>query len=75
MSYPCPECGAEMTRVECWECGGEGVSGHDCGEDTCCCMDPDDNMTCELCNGKGGWPDCPTHGTDGACGTDGGNNE
>lgn len=41
--------------VECDSCGGDGVAGHDCGEDTCCCMWPEDNMTCDQCEGKGGW--------------------
>lgn len=38
---------------ECDACGGDGVSGHDCGEDTCCCLNPDDNITCQTCNGTG----------------------
>ncbi len=42
--------------VECWNCGGEGTDGHDCGEDTCCCLYPEDNVTCDICKGKGGWP-------------------
>lgn len=41
--------------VECWQCGGEGSDGHDCGEDTCCCLWPEDNVTCDICLGKGGW--------------------
>lgn len=39
----------------CQRCGGEG-GYHDCGEDTCCCEDPDgleDWVTCEDCNGTG----------------------
>ena len=39
----------------CWNCGGEGFSSHDCGEDTCCCIDPEDNVVCDVCGGKGGW--------------------
>lgn len=40
---------------ECWKCGGEGMSEHDCGEDTCCCFMPEDNVRCDICNGDGGW--------------------
>lgn len=40
---------------ECWNCGGEGVSHHDCGEDTCCCFMPEDNVQCDICGGNGGW--------------------
>jgi hypothetical protein len=42
--------------VECWSCGGAGFSHHDCGEDTCCCLHPEDNVVCDICDGKGGWP-------------------
>ena len=54
----CARCGSSMTHIECESCGGEGVSGHDCGEDTCCCLDPEENMTCDICDGKGGWLEC-----------------
>ncbi len=37
----------------CPNCGGTGYSHHDCGEDCCCCLDPDDNVVCDWCNGKG----------------------
>ena len=40
--------------VECWNCD-DGYSGHDCGEDICCCLDPEDNVICDICRGKGGW--------------------
>jgi hypothetical protein len=41
-----PEC--------CWSCHGEGYY-HDCGEDTCCCLNPeeDDCFPCEECGGTG----------------------
>jgi hypothetical protein len=39
--------------VECWDCCGEGVTHHACGEDTCCCLNPEDNVTCATCGGKG----------------------
>lgn len=41
--------------IECWNCGGEGYSHHDCGEDTCFCLMPEDNVICDICNGVGGW--------------------
>lgn len=47
----------------CWKCGGEGCSHHDCGEDCCCCADPINNITCDICNGKGVLTPAPT--TDG----------
>lgn len=43
------------TWRECWDCGGEGVTYHDCGEDTCCCLDPQPNVRCETCEGARGW--------------------
>lgn len=41
-----PEC--------CWACHGEGFY-HDCGDDTCCCANPeeDDIFPCEECGGSG----------------------
>lgn len=50
----CPECGCRMEWAECEVCGGEGVDGHDCGEDCCCCADPEDNIPCDCCSGEGG---------------------
>lgn len=54
-----PEHG-EREWCECWQCDATGVSGHDCGEDCCCCLDPEDNMRCDICGGKGGWWRCYT---------------
>ena len=50
----------EKDWCECWNCGGEGTSGHDCGEDCCACLYPEDNVGCDICNGKGGWYRCYT---------------
>ncbi len=41
----------------CDECLGEG-GWHDCGEDTCCCLDPEDRtsldwIVCGVCGGSG----------------------
>jgi hypothetical protein len=39
--------------VDCWHCFGEG-GFHDCGEDTCCCADPDEiTEPCPECGGSG----------------------
>jgi len=37
----------------CSECGGTGYSHHDCGEDSCCCLNPEDNVICDWCEGEG----------------------
>lgn len=58
----CRFCGAQISWHACGVCGGEGVDGHDCGDDACCCAEPLDNVTCEQCGGEGGWE---VH--DGAC--------
>ena len=42
---------------DCWNCGGEGYSHHDCGEDTCCCLDNSPNVVCGECKGKGVFPE------------------
>ena len=34
---------------ECPNCGGTGYSSHDCGEDCCACVDPQDNVRCDWC--------------------------
>ena len=38
----------------CQECGGDGFI-HDCGDDSCCCLDPDEDdcFFCEACGGSG----------------------
>lgn len=41
--------------VTCFECGGDCFVGHDCGEDTCCCLYPEENLPCQTCNADGGW--------------------
>lgn len=43
-----------MTRVICEQCE-DGYSYHDCGEDSCCCLDPQPNVICDTCDGKGYW--------------------
>lgn len=47
------------TWMECHDCGGQGFTHHECGEDTCACLDVVNNVICYTCNGKGGWHVCP----------------
>ena len=38
---------------DCWYCHGDG-GFHDCGEDTCCCLDKDEiTEVCPECGGRG----------------------
>ena len=54
----CPRCGSAMERVTCWQCGGE-AGFHDCGEDTCMCLDKEElTKACEECGGDGGFMVC-----------------
>ena len=53
----CGACGADADWIDCENCT-DGVTGHDCGEDTCCCADPEDNVTCDICDGAEGWYVC-----------------
>lgn len=54
----CARCGSDTEWLECYLCGGEGVDGHDCGDDTCCCLNPEDDVECDVCEGDGGWMRC-----------------
>jgi hypothetical protein len=54
----CARCGSSLMWEDCYGCAGEGLRGHDCGEDTCCCLDPEDNVECSNCGGSGGHYDC-----------------
>lgn len=49
----CEKCHNELESVECWNCGGEGLTDHDCGEDCCCCLYPEPNVRCDICEGAG----------------------
>lgn len=53
------------SRCQCcstyWQdCGNcdDGYIGHECGEDTCCCRYPEDNVLCDICGGRSGWEMC-----------------
>lgn len=50
----CPRCGGEMEWLRCENCGGEGLDGHECGEDCCACAEPEENVECGWCDGRGG---------------------
>jgi hypothetical protein len=54
----CPRCGSSVGWQSCDECGGTGYSHHDCGEDVCVCLHPEDNVPCDCCDGRGGWWQC-----------------
>lgn len=56
----------EPPRIECWQCAGEGFVSY-CLEEFAC-LDPEGGCdlctrTCDICKGKGGWPD-PACGSD-----------
>jgi hypothetical protein len=55
--YQCARCGSSIEFVECRKCD-DGFVGHDCGEDYCCCADPEDNVVCGICHGTGSFPRC-----------------
>ena len=55
--YQCGRCGSSLEFEECGNCD-EGFVGHDCGEDSCCCADPEDNVACDICHGKGSFLRC-----------------
>lgn len=58
VEYQCGRCGSSLTWEDCQNCGGDGLTGHDCGEDSCCCLLPEDNVLCDICHGEGIFPHC-----------------
>jgi hypothetical protein len=58
LEYQCGRCGSSIAWEDCSYCGGEGYSSHDCGEDCCCCLYPEDNVVCDICEGEGVFPIC-----------------
>ncbi len=54
----CPECEYELAWECCYQCDGSSVYGHDCGEDCCACLEPEENEPCDECSGIGGWYYC-----------------
>lgn len=53
----CARCGSSAGRVDCESCD-DGYVDHDCGEDCCCCLDPEPNVVCDCCHGTTGWYAC-----------------
>lgn len=53
----CARCGSSCEYRRCDSCE-DGYDGHDCGEDTCCCLHPEENVVCQICDGDGGWNVC-----------------
>jgi hypothetical protein len=53
----CKRCGSSMSFEPCEHCL-DGFDGHECGEDTCSCADPQDNRACGVCGGEGGSYSC-----------------
>ena len=54
----CARCGSSAPTDDCEHCGGEGVTGHDCGEDCCCCAAPEDKVVRGICWGRGFFESC-----------------
>lgn len=53
----CARCGSSMHWERCDNCE-DGYDGHDCGEDCCCCLYPEENVRCDTCLGECGWHVC-----------------
>lgn len=53
----CARCGSSLEFERCENCD-DGYTGHDCGEDCCCCLHPEDNVPCDCCHGEGSYPQC-----------------
>lgn len=53
----CARCGSSMHHERCKDCE-DGYSGHECGEDCCACLYPEENVICDTCGGYGGWYVC-----------------
>jgi len=53
----CARCGSSADFHRCDQCE-DGYSDHECGEDCCCCADPELNVICDICQGHEGWYLC-----------------
>lgn len=53
----CARCGSSVDSELCDYCD-DGYDGHDCGEDCCCCLYPEENVLCQYCDGTGIWHRC-----------------
>ena len=56
--YQCGRCGSDINFEACEICDKTGVYGHECWDDTCSCDDPEDNIICDNCLGKGIFSRC-----------------
>lgn len=56
--FQCKRCGSSMSIETCDSCAGDGLVGHECGEDCCSCADPVDNVACDICGGTGHYAVC-----------------
>jgi hypothetical protein len=53
----CARCGSSADSEHCEHCEN-GFEGHDCGEDCCACLHPEDNIPCSFCGGAIIWHRC-----------------
>jgi hypothetical protein len=54
----CSLCGAALSLEACYLCLGAG-GWHNCGEDTCCCLDGEEiTDVCAVCDGEGEYLVC-----------------
>ncbi len=49
----CGRCGGATQWIDCDQCD-EGFSHHECGEDCCVCLEPENNVLCDFCQGSRG---------------------
>jgi hypothetical protein len=57
MDTQCGRCGSSILYESCKNCAGDGYFEHDCFEDSCYCLDPEDEV-CPYCEGEGYIPIC-----------------
>jgi hypothetical protein len=57
LDVQCARCGSSVDAQRCEYCE-DGFDGHDCGEDTCMCRYPEDNVPCQYCGATGVWHIC-----------------
>lgn len=53
----CSRCGSSASSEFCDQCE-DGFDGHDCGEDCCCCLYPEEDVPCQYCDGEGVFHRC-----------------
>jgi len=55
----CKRCQCEAEWRDCPECDEDGFTHHECGEDTCACINKSNNVVCDNCDGATGFWICP----------------